>query len=840
MPEAIVQFRSPPMSDTDGNMHEPSDHHEQQRVGALRALEVLDSAHESIFQGFVDHASDIFDAPLVAISLVDADRIWCKAVVGHPGTEFGREGALCSYVAMQGEPLVVHDVASHPAASAEAGVRFYAGAPLISDGYAIGSLCLRDTRAREFGEHELKQLIRLAELVVRTFELRADARGTLREEERFDLIQRTGELAKVGGWELDLATMTAYWSKQVFKIHDVPMGQQPSLEEAIGFYAPEARPIIEAAVKDAIEKDVPFDLELPLITAKDRHIWVRAIGRANFEDGRAVRLTGSFQDITVQRQAADEFNQVLRAYQRSEQRLELALRAANEGLWDWDMRTNEVYFNDQWYVMLGYEPGELPMVLDTWKALAHPEDLDVALAEIGRYMAGDCDRYCSEHRMRTKGGDWKWILDIGEITERDDEGNPLRMIGVHIDMDRQKRAEEQLERAKIEAEAANRAKSGFLTNMSHEIRTPMTAILGFAEILADPSLDERSRRTHVATIQRNGQHLLAIINDVLDLSKIEAGRMSVECIDTDVAALVSDSVDLLRPRAAERGISLDVEYLGPIVESVKTDPTRLRQILFNIVGNAIKFTEHGGVQVRLRTDRRGDRGVVRLDVIDSGIGIDDSQIASLFEPFSQLDSSTTREYGGTGLGLTISRRLARLMGGEISVHSSAGQGAMFSVVITVAMDEGTPARLRPTAPERALTKQDVSAPMLSGRILLAEDGPDNQRLISFLLRRAGADVDIASDGEQAVAMATAAAENARAYDLILMDIQMPKLDGRDATRQLRARGVSTPIIALTAHAMDTHKQEAVAIGCDDFQVKPIDRHALLEACRRWMRRVQAA
>lgn len=822
-------------------MHAPAPETEQRRLEALRALDVLDSARESLFQCVVDHVAALFEAPLVSISLVDEQRIWCKAVVGHPATEFPRGGALCTKVAIDAKPLIVHDIGSHPDAGAETGIHFYAGAPLISRGHAVGSLCIRDTRPRTFPDKDFDELVRLAEMVTRMLELRADARVALRHEERIDLVQRTGELAKVGGWELDLTTMTPYWSDQIFKIHEVPPGHQPTLEQAIEFYAPEARPVIEQAMKEAIEHDAPYDLELPLVTATGKHIWIRTIGRATFEDGKAVRLSGSFQDITEQRQATDEFNKVLRAYQRSEQRLELALRAANEGLWDWDLRTDEVFFNDQWYVMLGFEPNELPMTLDTWKKLAHPEDLERAIAEIRRYMDGDCDRYRCEHRMRTKSGDWKWILDIGEITERDEDGNPTRMIGVHIDMDRQKRAEEQLERAKVEAEAANRAKSGFLTNMSHEIRTPMTAILGFAEMLADPSLDDGARRAHIATIQRNGQHLLAIINDVLDLSKIEAGRMSVERIDTDVAALVCDTVDLLMPRATERGIDLDVKFLGPIIDCVKTDPTRLRQILFNMIGNAIKFTEHGGVHVHLRTDRRGTSGVVRIDVIDTGIGLDESQIDSLFKPFCQLDSSTTREYGGTGLGLTISRRLARLMGGEISVHSVPGHGATFSVVVTVGMEEHTPARIRSGTIGQAGDELDQPATTLSGRILLAEDGPDNQRLISFLLRKAGAEVDIASDGEQAVAMVTRAARSGSPYDLILMDIQMPKLDGRDATRRLRASGSTTPIVALTAHAMDTHKQEAMAIGCDDFQVKPIDRLTLLEACRKWMgARSQAA
>ena len=394
----------------------------------------------------------------------------------------------------------------------------------------------------------------------------------------------------------------------------------------------------------------------------------------------------------------------------------------------------------------------------------------------------------------------------------------------------------QLETARHEAEEATRCKSEFLANMSHEIRTPMTAILGYADLMADPSQSTADRMDSVQTIRRNATHLLSIINDILDISKIEAGKMGVEQIEASPAEIIADVATLLRGRALERGLFFDVEFKGLIPSQIRTDPTRIRQIIMNLAGNAVKFTAKGGVRIRctMSTPTDAPKPSMRFDVIDTGIGLTPAQMGSLFEAFVQADTSTTRKFGGTGLGLMISKRLAQMLGGDITVASTPGQGSTFSVEVeTGPLDKVT---LIEGASEKRGSPSAVPAPecfatadALRGvRILLAEDGPDNQRLISFVLKKVGATVAIAENGRIAVDMAMAPGA---AFDVILMDMQMPELDGYGAATELRAKGYEHPIIALTAHAMAGDRERCVAAGCNEYASKPIDRAALVTAIR---------
>jgi signal transduction histidine kinase/ActR/RegA family two-component response regulator len=401
----------------------------------------------------------------------------------------------------------------------------------------------------------------------------------------------------------------------------------------------------------------------------------------------------------------------------------------------------------------------------------------------------------------------------------------------------------ELELSREAAETASRAKSGFLANMSHEIRTPMTAILGYADLLLDPHLEPADRLAHVSVIRRNGEHLLQIINDILDLSKIEAGRLDIERIECSPARVLGDVASLMRVRAAEKRLRFAVHYVPPLPSVVRTDPTRLRQILINLVGNAIKFTVDGEVVVTLAVVGASP-AVLSLTVRDTGVGMSEEQLRSLFAPFSQADASTTRRFGGTGLGLSISKRLAHALGGDITVESAPGLGSTFTVAIPVTVplgatwDEVVSESIQ--SPERAGVRtvrgphasSDVppGAPPLDGlRILLAEDGPDNQRLLTHVLQRAGAIVEVAANGLEAVEAMNR--HGVPPFDVILMDMQMPVMDGYAATRRLRAIGHRRPIIALTAHAMDGDRAACLDAGCDDYATKPIDRARLIAMIR---------
>lgn len=380
------------------------------------------------------------------------------------------------------------------------------------------------------------------------------------------------------------------------------------------------------------------------------------------------------------------------------------------------------------------------------------------------------------------------------------------------------------------AEAANAAKSQFLANMSHEIRTPLTAILGFAENLLDGGQDESERRSAVKTIVRNGEHLLEVINDILDLSKIEAGKLEVESLPISPAQIVADVLSVMRVRADAKQLPLKLRYLSPIPNFVQTDPTRLRQILINLIGNAIKFTLSGHVELQVELlDPRTDRPHLRFIVADTGVGLSREQIDKLFSPFTQVDGSTTRKYGGTGLGLSISRRLARMLGGDVSVESEPGQGSRFAVVIETGSLAGTTLIDNPQeslSRDESTRSNEFDEVPLTGRILLAEDSPDNQRLIGALLRRWGADVTLAHNGEMAVELAWGEFRRGQPFDVILMDMQMPMLDGYSATRRLRSLGYQEPIIALTANAMSEDKERCLNAGCNDYATKPIQRAEL--------------
>jgi len=398
-----------------------------------------------------------------------------------------------------------------------------------------------------------------------------------------------------------------------------------------------------------------------------------------------------------------------------------------------------------------------------------------------------------------------------------------------------------LSRLNRAAEAATRAKSEFLANMSHEIRTPMTAILGFADVLLGEDGLEKAPPERVnafETIKRNGEYLLQLINDILDLSKIEAGKLEVERTACSPAKVLADVVSLMHVPADAKGLPVIVEYVGPIPESIQSDALRLRQILINLIANAIKFTETGSVRVVTRLVRGPDRSPrIQFDIADTGIGMTPRQMEKLFQPFTQGDGMVTKRFGGTGLGLSICRRLAEMLGGGVTLTSTPNKGSTFSVTVETGPLEGVRLLDNPAldaATAAAQTKPEAAADIaLNGRILLAEDGPDNQRIIAFVLKKAGADVTLAENGRIACEKALAACDAGSPFGLILMDMQMPVMDGYEATRQLRQTGYNRPIVALTAHAMAGDDEKCRQAGCDDYLTKPIDRATFLALVARY-------
>ncbi len=455
-----------------------------------------------------------------------------------------------------------------------------------------------------------------------------------------------------------------------------------------------------------------------------------------------------------------------------------------------------------------------------------------------RSKVGRGEIWRAEVCNKARDGSLYWVdITVGPIL--DANGTVSGQIAVGIDVTESKRNERDLELARDAAKSANLAKSEFLANMSHEIRTPLTAILGYADLLReDGELSQAPLRRiqTVDTILSAGQHLLTVINDILDLSKIEAGKMSVECVDTSLVGLLVEIGRLMRPRTTEKGVTFAVTLATPIPDRVMTDPTRMRQILMNLAGNAAKFTETGSVEVRVGAAERDGRTTLVVDVDDTGPGVEPGRIDLLFTAFTQADSTVTRKYGGTGLGLAITRRFARLMGGDVTLAWTApGQGSRFRVELPLVPGPGAATVAELDDEHEEIRPAAVPMPVrLSGRILLAEDSPANQRLICFHLERAGARVAVAADGRIALAMIDEAEANGEPYDLLLTDMQMPEIDGYTLVRMLRSEGSPLPIVALTAHAMADDRRRCLDAGCDDYASKPIDKVALVETCARWM------
>ncbi len=582
--------------------------------------------------------------------------------------------------------------------------------------------------------------------------------------------------------------------------------------------------------------------ELRFVKADGRYFWASLAATVTLEESGERTLKLAFSDITERKELE----------QRSIEAEEFLLNVidslgAHTVVLDSHGRIR--MFNRAWRDFAMVNGGEQGRVLEGADYLgvcdrAANQCLEAkkVAASIRAVLAGDVEMPPIEyacHSAREK----RWFLCSTKGIWR---GQERFAVITHVNVTTLKLFEERLKAANAKlvesqkaSESANRAKSEFLANMSHEIRTPLTSILGFADVLhedGNAALTPQHTNEAIDAIRNAGAHLLTIINDILDLSKIEADKTVIESIDTSLVDLLVEVESIMRPLAFGKGVALNVVLTTPVPERVTADPTRLRQILLNLVGNAVKFTECGRVTVNTSLQQRDERAWIILGVEDTGVGLTPEQAKGLFDAFRQADGSTTRKYGGTGLGLNISRRLAKLMGGNVLLaRTEPGNGSLFQLELPVNPVAGSPmiARLN-VARESSASSHGVKTPLLKGRILLAEDGLDNQRLIAFHLRKAGAEVALAVNGRIALEMIDEATRSGSPYDLLLTDIQMPEIDGYMLARKLRERHYALPIVALTAHAMAEDRQKCLDAGCDDYTTKPIDKVGLIGICQKWL------
>ncbi|HKG92428.1 MAG TPA: PAS domain S-box protein [Gemmatimonadaceae bacterium] len=649
----------------------------------------------------------------------------------------------------------------------------------------------------------------------------------LREsEERYAMAARaTSDVI----WDLDIASgriaAVGAWA-QTFGFPELP---EITFDWFVGRVHPDDVERVRAGLLAALAgaSNVWTD-EFRFRRADDTYATVRDHGYVARDDaGRPVRMVGSLADITARREAEDRVRQ-------SERLLAWSQQIAHVGSWELDLATQRLTWSDELWRIFGHQPGAFETSYEHFDALLHPDDRGPIAAVMERLIAtGKAEQ--AEYRIVRRDGSVRLLAGRAEVVAGA-AGAPARVAGTAQDVTEAKAAEAELRAAKEAAESASQAKSEFLANMSHEIRTPMNGVLGMVDLALETPLSPE-QRDYLAVARGSAQSLLGVIDDVLDFSKIEARKLDMDAAPFDLGAGLGDALRVLAPRARTKGLALTLDVRPEVPESLIGDVGRLRQVVMNLVGNAIKFTERGAVTVRVDVAEQGDRGVaLHFAVSDTGIGIPRNKQAAIFEAFQQADTSTTRVYGGTGLGLTISSRLVELMGGRIWVVSREGQGSTFHFTARFGVRIAGPRAAAAAAPNVAAAPAAPAAarPL---RVLLAEDNAVNRKLAVALLSRRGHAVVATTNGREALAAwEGAAARGAERFDLVLMDVQMPEMDGFAATGAIRAREAAagpsaprTPIIALTARAMIGDRERCLEAGMDAYVSKPIQAPALFAA-----------
>ena len=636
-----------------------------------------------------------------------------------------------------------------------------------------------------------------------------------------EVLDRTSRIAHVGGWEIDLATNQVYWSSEVFRLLGIQPDHQPTLEEGLQLYPPEARPTITAALDKAIADRHGFALDLPLIRADGQKIWTRVTSTVECRDGRPVRLLGAIQDVT---------DRILEhaALQQANSRVKLATESGGIGIWDWDIPNNILICDPLLFRLYG---------VSGWNDPAHPMPTDRAtLEQLLRSHVHPDDRKSSEQALRSSlesdqpyNALFRVVWDDHSVhhiraagsVSRDQAGRAARMLCVNWDVTELVQANESSREAMEIAKESNRAKSDFLANMSHEIRTPMNAILGIT-YLARRAEPDSKLLDYLDKIGNAAQSLLSIVNDILDFSKIEAGKLELEVITFSLNDVLRNLLDVVDQKAQEKGIELVSSIARDVPPLLVGDPLRLGQILINLVNNAVKFTDVGKITIQVTVEDVSPSDLrLKVSVSDTGIGMAPEQVASLFQPFHQGDSSFTRKYGGTGLGLAICKQLSELMHGEITAESELGKGSTFHFAarfgIAREIPSGAPVKLD-TSPQKS--------------VLIVDDSENTRRLLLAMLEANGLRARAVSSGEEALSALTRASQSGDPIDLVILDWRLPGMDGVETSRRIKANPSFSQMPELLM--VSAFEREEIFAGhkdtnFDGFLSKPVSEKQLMEA-----------
>ncbi len=826
---------------------DPADHAEAPRLASLGPAAALDTGRETELDDLAALAAAVCGTPIALVSLVDSERQWFKSRIGLDPAQTPCAVAFCDHAIRQpGEVLVVADArtdprfADHPLVTGAPHIRFYAGAPLVSpDGHVLGTLSVLDREPRALSPAQRRALATLSHQVMSQLELRRQAlelRATLAQRDA-DLLALRSLQDALAEREQRLARVTAHVPGVVYQYCLRPDGSS-----CFGYASEGMRDIYRVAPEDVREDATPVfaaihpdDLERVAgsirASAETLGLWeceyrvrfgpedVRWLyGRSMPErlpDG-STQWHGFISDIT-ERKAAEQL-------QRERETVLLqAQRLAKLGSWRWNSKTRRSEWSDETCRLFGVDKARRFVADTEFMAFVHPDDRERVMQMHLDALAG-LQPYDVEYRAITPAGQVQTLHARAEVV-RDGAGEALTMVGTLIDVSERVAAEAELTRhrdhleglveertreliaARDAAELANRAKGEFLSGMSHELRTPMNAILGFSQLLElDRGLDARAAG-YVREILRAGHHLLTLINEVLDLAGIESGRLSLSPEPLPLAELVQEAETLVRPLAQQRGVTLAIAPLQGLV--VRADRLRLKQVLLNLLSNAVKYNRAAGnVQVRAQVR---DMFTVRISVADTGIGIAAQHLPQLFQPFSRVGGSSAE---GTGIGLSISERLVRLMGGQIGVHSQPGVGSEFWVDLPSDQLAEAPPR------DTAVPGAPAPRPGRQARVLYVEDNPANLKLVEMIVQRhPGVELQMAPSGSLGLDLARSCRP-----DLLLLDIHLPDIDGYQVLARLRADPAtrSLPVVAVTAQAMPEDVKRVLAAGFDGYLAKPLD------------------
>lgn len=626
------------------------------------------------------------------------------------------------------------------------------------------------------------------------------------------ILNSAEKIAKLGGWELDLTTGKTKWTDQVYRIHEVGKDFDHDKSNGIEFYHPEYRPVISRAIEECMQYHTPFDVECKFITAKKNERWVRAIGEAIVEGEVAVKIVGVFQDIT-------EVKDKQREIEISHHRTNLATKAANVGVWEYDIKKNELFWDNQMYQLYGIRKEDSTNTYDTWYNSLHESDKVRCAKEVELAILGQ-KTFDTEFRIHIKDSDGndklRSIKALAYII-KNEKGEAERMVGTNWDITDQIEQKKILKEAKKIAERANQAKSEFLANMSHEIRTPLNGVIGFSDLLLRTQLNGM-QKDYLQSIHLSAKSLLEIINDILDFSKIEAGKMELNIAQFDIHDLIAQIGEMIKYQLQNKNVELLINMPPKDVpQYVWGDELRIKQILINLLSNSIKFTKTGEIELKVELLSNNN---FKFSVRDTGIGISKHNQQGIFSAFSQADESTTRQYGGTGLGLAISNRLLSLMNSKLDVESTVGLGSIFSFECYLKHKTG------------ALNKSNGSIDI--NKVLIIDDNKTQRAILSNILDTYGIESRHASNGFEALDMLS----NFNDYDLIFMDYHMPDINGIETTRKIvelkLADTEKVPIVLFHSITFDNTLNDRMKnVGIKYQMSKPIDNKKLndcLKAC----------